>query len=102
MSENIHISCGPAGGDCTAPYYVTLAKKMTVKEFIDEWIQNEREWGYFYVKEKDKGWWQYPSCEYRYGKIKKDDIEQYHDKVIKEVSGSGGWSRSDFTFTVRK
>ena len=99
--KNIQISYGPVGGDETGPYYVTLNKPMTVGEFIDEWMKEKpREWGYFGIY-TGKDIFGNPLCEYSYGEMKGEPLPQkYLNKKIKDVFGSGGWSRSDFEFKV--
>ena len=61
MSENCFVrlnSAGPMGSDCTAPYYVSFSKGITVEEFVN-YILNDRgkeEWGRItvHVHNKDK------------------------------------------------
>lgn len=99
--KNIQISYGSMGGDATCAYYVTLNKPMTVGEFIDEWMkENPSDWGYFGIFNK-RAIFGDPRCEYSSGKIKGEPLPQkYLNKKIKDVFGSGGWSRSDFEFKV--
>lgn len=109
----IDIKYGKAYGDETSEYLITYSDGMTVGEFIEEWLKNEREWGYFGIyydpkkftleecREKGISLFGYPCCEYAYGKIKGDTLpSEYLDKQIIGVSGSGGWTRSDFMFRV--
>lgn len=89
------ISCG---SDCTGPYYVRWSKPMTVGEFIDEIITNyQSEWGYIGIYSNDRyATFGDPVCEYSHGQITKPMPDEYLSKQIKEITGSGGWSRSDF------
>lgn len=100
--RNTHITYGPSGGDCTSKYYISLTKEMTVREFIDEWLEDKREWGYFGIY-KMGAIFGNPCCEYKHGEITSDPLpEEYLSKKIVKVYGSGGWSRSDFEFVVEE
>lgn len=91
----IRIRYGKSYGDETNEYIISYPEGMTVREFIDEWISDEREWGFFKLFNRS-GY-----CEYRYGKIITDPLpDEILDSPIKRVSGSGGWSRSDFNFVI--
>lgn len=97
----INISCGPSGWDCTAPYYITIDKPKTVGEFIYEWLSKmPTEWGYFGI-DKPGTIFGEPNCEYHHGKIVSKPLpDEVLKKQIVDVSGSGGWTRSDFLFEV--
>ena len=93
------ISCG---SDCTGPYKVDISMPMTVREFIDEILTNYKsEWGYIGIYKKGE-WFGYPRCEYKWGKLLYSLPKEYLDKQIEKVSGSGGWSRSDFILHLAK
>lgn len=102
MNDLFKIHCGPQGSDCTGPYHITLLRECTVREFIDEWLKNKQEWGYLGIaNNKQFNIFGDPCCKYRYGKIVGDFLPQnVLDSKIKSVSGSGGWSRSDFIFVI--
>lgn len=95
------IQSGPTGGDCTAPYDVSMDKTYTIKEFVDEILVNyPKEWGYIRVPDSIFG---SPGLEYRDGKI----ISGYDDRwliiqnhIISSVKASGGWSRMDYIITI--
>lgn len=92
-----------AASDCTIPYDITVLKKCTVREFINEWLKDKREWGYFGIHNKDSTFdiFGSPKCEYSHGEITSDPLPDYIlDSAIKHVTGSGGWSRSDFLFWI--
>lgn len=97
----IHISYGRTYGDETTEYIVTFTDGMTVQDFITEWLTTKpEEWGYFQVRVPDTTWINYPTMEYEHGDILTNNITEYLDKKLIKVSGSGGWTRSDFIFTV--
>ena len=96
----IEIRHGRTGSDCTSQYYVTVPNGMTVREFIDEWMEDTSEWGYFGINNGVSVFGS-PRCEYSHGEIVTNPLpDNYLDAPIKSVSGSGGWSRSDFIFTI--
>ena len=96
----ISISFGPSGSDATSPYTVTYPPDMTVREFIEEWLTKTSEWGYFGISAPNTIFGD-PLCEYAYGEIKGKPLPDYAlNAKIKQVTGSGGWSRSDFQFTI--
>lgn len=96
----IQIKYGKSYGDATCEYLITYSDGMTVRDFITEWLQNEREWGYFGIYDGQSIFGN-PRCEYSHGIIKGKPLpKQYLNKKIVKVTGSGGWTRSDFKFTV--
>ena len=102
-SDKIRINYGAFHGDETWSYIITYPEGMTVREFINERLADEREWGYFGIYDKNQYWFENgnPCCQYRDGKIIKDPLpDDVLDSVIMDVSGSGGWSRSDFKFVI--
>ena len=98
----INIRTGPAGSDCTAPYYITIDKPKTVREFINEWLMNHpKEWGRFAIYKK--GTIGEPACEYKYGEIVGEEIPtEYLDAEIEKVTGYGGWTLSNFMFYLNE
>ena len=85
--------------DDTYKYAMSFPDEMTVGEFIEEWLKNKNEWGYFEVC--GSSIFLEPKCEYANGKIKGDPLPEYLlTAPIIEVQGSGGWSRSDFLFLI--
>lgn len=99
----INIMYGKHYSDGTWNYIITTDNK-TVGDFICEVLKNKREWGYFGIyNSKMNSVFGNPRCEYSYGKIIGEPLPQeYLNKEIKSVSGSGGWSRSDFLFVVKR
>ena len=97
----IQIKYGRECGDCTSEYIITT-DNVTVEDFINEWItQYPNEWGYFGIKNADAPFFGNPLCEYRCGKLITEPLpKRFLCKKIKSVTGSGGWSRSDFQFEV--
>ena len=97
----IEIKYGQSHSDATYDYIITISQPMTLREFIDEWIQDNGEWGYFYLWD-GRSRLDYDKCEYRYGEIISEPFsDDILNKEIKSVSGSGGWSRSDFCFVLQ-
>lgn len=91
------ISCG---SDCTGPYNVIFTKGMTVRQFIDEMLtEHDSEWGYIGIDSPGTIFGK-PCIEYSHGAIKESLPDEYLDKVIIDVKGSGGWSRSDFQLVL--
>lgn len=89
---------GQTWRDETTPYVVTGQKSRTVREFINE-VLNERpdEWGYISV---GKHFFQSGAivvAEYRFGKLVSQSDGHALDVKIKEIMAFGGWSRMDYT-----
>ena len=89
-------------GDECASYSVTDYKAKTVCEFIDEVLQNTREWGYINIALNGVSWLNYPACEYRYGNLVTILPTEYMDKEITKVDGDGGWSRMDYYVYIKE
>lgn len=102
MSKLFKISYGQQGSDSTGPYYITLLRECTVREFINEWLKNKSEWGYFGILPKTGSTiFGNPYCEYKHGKIEGDPLPyDVLNSKIKSVFGDGGWGRSDFLFAI--
>lgn len=101
MNDLFDMRCGQAGGDCTGPYYITLKRECTVREFMEYWMQKQQEWGYFGIDDGLGTPFGNPQCEYRYGEIITSPFpEEILNAKIRHVSGSGGWTRSDFLFKI--
>jgi hypothetical protein len=87
---------GNIGGDETAPYIVEGYKATTVREFIQEVLEERPdEWGYFsfngcFVANPNR-------CEYKHGKLLNNfPNSSILDEEIYYVKSSGGWSRMDY------
>lgn len=89
---------GKTMSDETTPYQVAGQKARTVREFINEVLEEKpNEWGYISV---GKHFYQSGAigvCEYRYGKLVTEMPTHALDVEIKEISAFGGWSRMDYT-----
>lgn len=97
MIDFYQISCG---SDCTGPYSVSISKPMTVREFINELLSTyPGEWGYIGIYKYGTIFGD-PYCEYWHGKLLYSLPDEYLDRKIEQVDGSGGWSRSDFLLKV--
>ena len=100
------IRTGSPYGDCCSRYDVTFNKPTTVREFIDEVLNNnaisDHEWGYIGIACKGEIFGK-PKCEYADSKITTDALpEEFMDKVIIRCIASGGWSRMDYTIYLDK
>ena len=82
-------------GDETAGYAVELTKKYTVKEFVNEVLENDREWGYIGIS-CGGAIFGSPNCEFRNGKLESSLPDDVMNKEISGVKASGGWSRMDY------
>jgi len=107
MGRNYTLIPGPVCSDCTSQYEIILHKPYTVKEFIEEWLRDcPNDWGYFQIGEVDKdGTVCYFGIAYENGEIRtkyKDDMlnREFMNNTIKEIGGSGGWTRSDITIHI--
>lgn len=89
---------GKTMSDETTPYKVTGQKARTVREFINEVLEEKpHEWGYISV---GKHFYQSGAigvCEYRYGKLITEMPANALDVEIKEILACGGWTRMDYT-----
>lgn len=91
---------GPTSSDCTSPYMVDISKPMLVGDFIEEYLKEyPREWGYFGIRDGHTIFGN-PQWEYRYGQLLSKPDDRWFGRKIKSVTGSGGWSRSDFLFEL--
>lgn len=92
---------GSMGGDATYPYDVIMDRPYTVKEFVDEVVAEEDNWGRIDVSDSPDNRHKEVLCWYRYGRLGEHGMrEGYEDKLVKSAHGSGGWSRYDFTLMV--
>lgn len=83
-------------GDATRDYIVEFDKEYTIKEFVEEILEeHSKDWGYFRIPLE---YYSVLAIEYEKGKITKnlEILEQYFDKKIEKVSANGGWSRMDY------
>lgn len=103
MSELIEIRYGEPLSDDTYPYYVTIPAGMTVRQFINEWLKShEHDWGCFRIKDGESYLLVKFKCDYSHGEIIGEPFpDDVLDKTIVSVWGNGGWSCSDFVFTVK-
>lgn len=105
-SKDITITYGVEAGDCTRPYHITLNRSdITVKEFIDYVLSElKSEWGYIRIYNwKIKTPWDADyEFEYRHGVAKADEVvpSWILASCIKQLAGSGGWSRSDWDIII--
>ena len=99
LKHLVNISYGPQGGDCTGPYYITPKKSFTVRDFVNAVIVDTREWGYISIA-APRTIFGNPNIEYKYGKLITNFPDEILDKQVLELSGSGGWSRSDYILKI--
>lgn len=88
---------GEDRGDCTASYKVILDKKYMVWEFIWEVINNNKEWGYIGIRNKDEPFFGKPKCEYRDGFIFNSEFTSpVLHQIVSSAKAEGGWTRMDY------
>lgn len=97
----IKITLGKGHADSTYDYIVET-DAISVGDFIREWLQTHPyDWGYFRIRFPESST---PfgdlKCEYRYGVLISELPYKYLLAKICNVSGSGGYSLSDFTFDI--
>lgn len=87
--------------DCTCNYTVQLNGEYTVRDFIDKVLaERSNEWGKFCIFTGHQVF-TYPKCEYRYGSIVSNELEDHiFDMSILSISANGGWSVMDYLITL--
>lgn len=99
LKDILSISHGMMHCDCTSDYYITIKEPITVRDFISHLLEDKTEWGYISIFQRARIKYIQPCIEYRYGEIigtgniVLDDILDCH---ILDITGSGGYSRSDY------
>ena len=102
MNKVFDYRCGPTGGDCTSPYYVTLFGKPTLKDCVDQVVSSVGEWGSISVTEESAPRKTIAEVDYRKGDITSGDIcENLLNRIVIAGSGQGGWSMSCYTFVLK-
>ena len=99
LKDLVNISYGPQGSDCTGSYYITPKKSFTVRDFVNAVIADTREWGYIGIA-ATRVIFGNPNIEYKYGKLIANFPDEILNKQVLELSGSGGWSRSDYILKI--
>ena len=99
LKDLVNISYGPQGSDCTGPYYIIPKKSFTVRDFVNAVIADTREWGYIGIA-VPRAIFGNPNIEYKYGKLIANFPDEILNKQVLELSGSGGWSRSDYILKI--
>lgn len=110
MTDLFDIYYGEQNPSCDGKYYITLQKECTVREFIEEWMKDEREWGEFVIRCNNvpinrclygldtEG---FPECKFSHGKIVSEPFpDSILDSIVKKVYGHGGWSYSRIVFDL--
>ena len=104
---------GPVGGDETSEYFIKVNENATVESVINDILSNKGEWGRIGLKPNKNAdirerIYGSHSFEYRYGEILTDKMSEdekdfwygiYNRKVI-GMTGSGGWSLSDYQLEI--
>lgn len=93
---------GGMGGDATYPYDVIMDRPYTVREFVDEVLAEEGNWGCIRVSDNPRDALGELICWYRHGKLEEEyaSVKKYESIQVKSAHGSGGWSMYDFTLMV--
>ena len=100
LKDLVNISYGPQGSDCTGPYYITPKKSFTVRDFVNAVIADTREWGYIGIA-APRTIFGSPNIKYEWGKLTTANFsDEILNKQVLELSGSGGWSRSDYILKI--
>ena len=99
LKDLVNISYGPQGSECTGPYYITPKKSFTVRDFVNAVIADTREWGYIGIA-APRVIFGNPNIEYKYGKLIANFPDAILNKQVLELSGSGGWGRSDYILKI--
>ena len=99
LKDLVNISYGPQGNDCTSPYYITPKKSFTVRDFVNAVIADTREWGDISIA-APRATFGNPNIEYKRGKLTANFSDEILNKQVLELSGSGGWSRSDYILKI--
>ena len=95
------IKSGLERSDCTAPYDVVLDRDYTVAEFIETVLQRKDEWGYIMIHWSPQIYrFDYPRCEYRYGKLLSKLPDVYLNQPVKLAEAEGGWTAMDYIIYV--
>ena len=97
---NFKCTSGPFG-DCTSNYEIEFSREFTVREFVNEVIKDDREWGAFHIVTKAKPFG-IEESKYRYGKILSSFSEETLDRKIKSVKANGGWSEMSYYITLKR
>lgn len=97
----IRVQYGKTHSDSTSDYIVKT-DAMSVGDFIREWMQTHpQDWGYFRIRFPESS---NPfgdlECEYSRGVLISELPDRYLLAPIRNVSGSGGYSLSDFMFDI--
>lgn len=91
---------GHMGGDATYPYDAIMDKPYTVREFVDEVVSENRNWGVIrYTTSTANRFGEYV-CDYRYGDVIGEIDDGIANRRVTDAWGSGGWSRYDFTLLI--
>ena len=100
LKDLVNISYGPQGSDCTGSYYITPKKSFTVRDFVNAVIADTREWGYIGIA-APRATFGNPNIEYKWGELITANFpDEILNKQVLELSGSGGWSRSDYILKI--
>ena len=100
LKDLVNISYGPQGSDCTGSYYITPKKSFTVRDFVNAVIADPEEWGYIGIA-APRTIFGSPNIKYEWGKLTTANFsDEILNKQVLELSGSGGWSRSDYILKI--
>lgn len=93
---------GPSSKDQTAPYYVNLKRKATVKEFIEAVLSGDAEWGNITIRTENQGQAsEKANISFSDGRTRtSDETEKYMDCIVTHATAVGGWSRMDYMLTI--
>lgn len=79
--------------DCTVDFSVCMSRPYTLKEFVRE-ITTFKEHGYLYIYSSE---FRCIEVKYDYNKFEPTEyFKRIENRLIKEVTASGGWGRIDY------
>lgn len=88
-------------GDATSNYEIIFEREYTVREFVEEILKNQNEWGYFSIVTKAHPFG-IEKSEFRYGKLVSKFSEETLHRKIKSVHANGGWSSMSYYITLKR
>lgn len=83
-------------------YDLKFRRSITVREFIEEILEDGREWGVVRVDIGEDHYWDNPTCEYSRGKLISKLPEEYLDRIIVSGKSDGCWGNMDYLLKMEE
>lgn len=83
-------------------YELVFRKQITVRKFIEEILEDGREWGVVRVDIGEDHYWDNPTCEYSRGKLISKLPEEYLDRIIVSGKSGGCWGNMDYWLKMKE